>query len=61
MDINEFFGLPSPADKEAADYAEGAQIGSLAAATVHARLIEEYGDRSRAFREGMLEGVRDAL
>lgn len=57
----EYFGCDPAANNEAADMAEGYLTGTKYADWIRENLVELYGDRSRAYREAVLEALREQL
>lgn len=61
VNLDEMFGTTPRADVELDDMTEGYQVGTLTVSLVHAAICEEHKGRSRAYREGILEALRDML
>lgn len=47
--------------KNAKETSEGYLAGTIAATRIHNELQEEFGNRSKAFREGLLNALREQL
>jgi hypothetical protein len=61
VDFNEMFGTEPRPEKAMSDLSEGFQAGVLYAATLQEEIRLRFADRSREYREGIAEGIRDAL
>jgi hypothetical protein len=59
--LDEMFGTTPRDAFEDAETAEGYQVGQLACVTLHAAIQTDHGHRSKAFREAVLEGLRDNI
>jgi hypothetical protein len=57
----EYFGCEASDVFNAKEQAEGYLAGVKAAEMLHNAIQTDHGDRSRAFREALLEGLREAL
>ena len=57
----EFFGCDGSEIFEEKEQAEGYLLGCRNASLVHAVILKEYPNRSKAFREGLLNALREQL
>jgi hypothetical protein len=60
-DFNAMFGLTDRDEQAAADLAEGYQVGQLASTTLLNAIQTDHGHRSKAYLEGIIEGLRDNI
>lgn len=57
----EYFGCDPYINADAADEAEGYLAGTKYAEWIQQNILELFGERSRAYREGILSALREQL